>query len=82
MQKLKTLAMTLALTAGATGLAAQDYEWSGRVGEGQAIEVQGVLGDIEAMAARGNEVEVVAEIREHRRGRQSAAHRRCGGRPR
>jgi len=46
----------------------QDFEWTGRIGEGLAIEVKGVLGDIRAVAASGTEVAVTAEIREGRRG--------------
>jgi hypothetical protein len=47
---------------------AQDFEWTGRIGEGLAIEVKGVLGDIRAVAASGTEVAVTAQIREGRRG--------------
>lgn len=67
--KTRQIAMTVAaLAASATGLTAQDFEWSGRIQNGLGIEIQGVLGDIRAVAARGDEVEVTAEIREHRRG--------------
>ncbi len=50
------------------GQRAQDFEWTGRIGAGLAIEVKGVLGDIRAVAASGTEVAVTAEIREGRRG--------------
>lgn len=68
--KLKTIGVlqgALALTAGQ--LVAQDFEWKGRLQQGETIEVEGVLGDIRAVAATGNEVEVTAVLREHRRGR-------------
>jgi hypothetical protein len=57
----------LAMTAGE--MAGQDFEWRGRLQQGETIEVEGVLGDIRAVAAAGNEVEVTAVLREHRRGR-------------
>lgn len=46
----------------------QDWEWRGRVASGETIEVKGIIGDVQASAATGNEVEVLARIREHRRG--------------
>ena len=49
-------------------LVAQDFEWKGSVQQGDHIEVVGVLGDVTAVASNGNEVEVTAIIREHRRG--------------
>ncbi len=67
-------AMPILVTLGAVALAApaqlmaQDFEWSGRLSAGQAIEVKGINGDIEAMAAGGNQVEVTAVKREGRRG--------------
>jgi DUF4097 and DUF4098 domain-containing protein YvlB len=66
--------MPILVTLGAVALAApaqltaQDFEWSGRLSAGQAIEVKGINGDIEAMAASGNQVEVTAVKREGRRG--------------
>ena len=56
------------LTVTAANLSAQDFDWSGRLQSGDVIEIEGVLDDIRAVAARGNAVEVTAEIREHRRG--------------
>jgi len=49
-------------------LVAQDFEWKGSIQQGDHIEVVGVLGDVTAVASNGNEVEVTAIIREHRRG--------------
>jgi hypothetical protein len=47
---------------------AQDFEWQGMIGQGRAIEVKGVVGDIRALPASGNRVEVTATVREGRRG--------------
>ncbi len=67
--KFGQIALTaLFMVASTVSLGAQDFEWSGRIDGGLAIEIEGVIGDIDVVAARGNEVEVVAEIREHRRG--------------
>lgn len=43
----------------------QDFEWKGRIERGKTIEVKGVLGDVMAERASGNEVEVTA--RKHSR---------------
>jgi hypothetical protein len=63
------LVSVTALTA-SNGLAqrGQDWEWQGRVEAGNSIEVKGINGDVRAVASTGNEVQVVAELREHRRG--------------
>lgn len=62
--------MTLGAVAAATpaGLMAQDFEWSGRLAAGKAIEVKGINGDIDAMPASGNRVEVTAVKKEGNRG--------------
>jgi hypothetical protein len=39
---------------------AEDFQWSGRIAPGKAIEVKGVNGGISAQPATGNQVEVVA----------------------
>jgi hypothetical protein len=49
-----------ALTAG-TAAAQADFSWKGTVGRGKRIEIRGVNGDIQAMLASGNEVQVTAE---------------------
>jgi hypothetical protein len=46
---------------------AQDFQWQGRVAAGQAIEVKGVNGEIEAEPGTGSEV----EVRATKRGRRS-----------
>jgi hypothetical protein len=38
----------------------EDFHWQGRLTAGQAIEVKGVNGSIDAVAATGDEVEIVA----------------------
>jgi len=68
MKKLLCLGAIAALATTAADLDAQDFDWSGLIQNGDVIEVEGVLGDIRAVAASGNEVEVTAEVREHRRG--------------
>ena len=62
--------VTLGAVAAAapTSLMAQDFEWSGRLAAGRAVEVKGINGSIEAMPASGNQVEVTAVKREGRRG--------------
>jgi DUF4097 and DUF4098 domain-containing protein YvlB len=62
--------MTLGAVAAAApaSLMAQDFEWSGRLAAGQAIEVKGINGDIEALPASGNQVEVTAVKKEGHRG--------------
>jgi hypothetical protein len=63
-----TAAAVLGLVALSADLTAQDYEWQGLIEQGRAIEVKGVLGDIRAIPASGNRVEVTAVLREGRRG--------------
>lgn len=48
--------------------ATQDFRWSGRLQSGQVVEIKGVIGDIRAIPAPGNQVEVTAELREGRKG--------------
>ena len=40
--------------------AAEDFDWQGRVAAGQTVEVKGVNGEVEAVAAGGSQVEVHA----------------------
>ena len=68
MKKLLGLGTIAILATTAADLNAQDFDWSGRIQNGDVIEVSGVIGDVSAVASNGNEVEVTAEIREHRRG--------------
>jgi hypothetical protein len=61
----RTAVLTLALAA---PLAAQDkpFNWRKAVPAGKTLEIRGVIGDIVATAATGNEVEVVATKRARR----------------
>jgi hypothetical protein len=68
MKKLLCLGVIAALATFSDDLCAQDFDWSGIIQNGDVIEVEGVSGEIRAVAASGNRVEVTAEIREHRRG--------------
>ena len=53
--------LSVALPAGAA-----DFEWRGAVAAGQSVEIKGVNGAIQAVPARGSEVEVTAEKRARR----------------
>lgn len=59
------------LVAGALVLAApltaQDFNWSGRLAAGKVLEIKGVNGDIRALPASGDQIEVTAT----KRGRRS-----------
>jgi Putative adhesin len=64
---MKSLATTLlAVAAAATALPAgaerqtEEFQWRGRLAAGQAIEIKGVNGDVDAAPASGDEVEVSA----------------------
>lgn len=66
---------TVALAAAAllTGFAAapaaaQDFNWSGRVATGRAIEIKNINGTVEAVRASGNQVRVTATKRAGGRG--------------
>lgn len=72
MQRIRTVATLgcLALMVVGTASAQRDrgWEWSGRVVAGLMIEIKGINGEIHALSSSGDEVEVSAELREHRRG--------------
>lgn len=70
MRRIAVLALALALAAWAplpgTSRSApeeRDWNWSGRVDRGDAIEIKGINGEISAELARGNEVEVEAHLK-------------------
>lgn len=44
----------------ASPAAAEDFRWSGNLESGQLVEIKGVNGDVEAVAASGDRVEVTA----------------------
>ncbi len=56
-------ALALAFLSGAAGAQDQVVEWSGRLGDGQTLEVKGITGSIRAELASGSAAEVVAEKR-------------------
>lgn len=37
----------------------EDFRWAGRLARGQQIEIRGIVGDVDAVAASGDQVEVV-----------------------
>lgn len=48
------------------GRSAVDYRWTGRMDAGASLEIKGLNGSIDAVAARGDEVVVTAEARARR----------------
>ena len=48
------------LACAAPAAAQSDFEWRGQMAPGQGIEIKGINGNVRAVAARGNEVEVTA----------------------
>jgi len=56
------------ITAYTLAIQSQDFEWSGRVGAGQSIEIKGINGPITASRASGGQVEVTATKRGGDRG--------------
>jgi hypothetical protein len=46
----------------------EDFRWSGRLGRGQEIEINGIIGNVTAVATSGDQVEVIGR----RRGRGAA----------
>lgn len=50
----------LSLLLGASPASAQDFQWHGRLGAGQTIEIKGINGDIQATPSSSGEVEVAA----------------------
>ena len=56
----RSILVGLTLVAGASPAVAQDFQWRGRLTPGQAIEIKGINGDIQASASSSGEVEVVA----------------------
>jgi hypothetical protein len=54
------LAGVVGLACAAPAAAQSDFEWRGQMAPGQGIEIKGINGNVRAVAARGNEVEVTA----------------------
>jgi uncharacterized protein (UPF0333 family) len=55
MLALTTLAMIAALQGSAQG---QDFHWSGTLAAGKTISIRNVNGNVQAVAASGNQIEV------------------------
>lgn len=63
----RVLVMLTACTAiTAPTAVAQDFSWKGKLAQGKRLEIKGVNGDIQAMLAAGDEIEVTAEKRARR----------------
>jgi hypothetical protein len=45
--------------AAARAASQEDFRWAGRLARGQQIEIRGIVGDVNAVAASGDQVEVV-----------------------
>jgi len=61
-------ALALSTVAGTAALGAQEdtFEWSGRMAEGRTLEVKGIVGNIHAVLASGDQAQVVARKRGRR----------------
>jgi hypothetical protein len=55
-----SILVSLMLLTGASHAAAQDFQWHSRLMSGQAIEIKGINGDIQATPSSSGEVEVTA----------------------
>lgn len=63
------ISVAAALAATGPAVAQQpDFRWSGRLAQGQTVEIRGVIGDVRALPAEGDQVQVTAIKRAHRRG--------------
>ena len=73
MNRLMRGAIVLAglVLASTTPLVGQDFNWSGSVDRGDELEVRGINGGIEVVAASGNQVRVTATKKEGRKGNAS-----------
>jgi DUF4097 and DUF4098 domain-containing protein YvlB len=60
MSQIALLPLVLAGCEDSTGPSVQDFEWSGTIAQGAAIEIKGVNGSITAALASGNTVTVTA----------------------
>jgi DUF4097 and DUF4098 domain-containing protein YvlB len=64
--KTRTLGMVGVAALLAWPVAAEDFQWRGRLAPGKTVEIKGVNGAIEATLADGDEVEVTATKRGHK----------------
>lgn len=65
--RIATLVSLVAVAAFAAPLAGQDFRWTGHLAAGRLLEIKGVNGDIRALPASGDQIEVTAT----KRGRRS-----------
>jgi hypothetical protein len=63
MRRMCMICLPLILVATATSAQSTDFQWSGAIASGKAIEIKGVNGEIRAELASGTQVEVVATKR-------------------
>lgn len=63
MKRILLLPVAAVLAAAGSQNAQQDFRWSGRIAQGDEIEVVGIAGEIRAVPSSGNMVEVVGEMR-------------------
>jgi len=56
----KTASICGILLAAAVAASAEDWNWEGRVAPGQTVEIKGINGEVKALAAGGDRVEVTA----------------------
>ncbi|HSR52323.1 MAG TPA: DUF4097 family beta strand repeat-containing protein [Acidobacteriota bacterium] len=68
MKRITAIFLTVFLAMGLSALAQSDtFRWNGSLAAGDTLGIHGVNGDVEAIAAAGDQVEVIA----HKRGRRS-----------
>lgn len=60
MMKTRVVAALGLVLATAAPLAAQEFDWRGRVGAGQTLEIKNINGEVVAVPATGNEIRVTA----------------------
>jgi DUF4097 and DUF4098 domain-containing protein YvlB len=65
---LTALALGVMVGVGTATVHAQDFEWRGRVAQGNSVEIKNINGDVEAVRGTGDQVEVTAVKREGDRG--------------
>jgi DUF4097 and DUF4098 domain-containing protein YvlB len=63
---MRSLLIAAALCFAAAHMAAQDFNWRGRIAAGKRLEVKGINGDVRAVAASGGEAVVTANKRARR----------------
>lgn len=62
----RAVVLSVTLLAAASGAAAEDFAWEGRVAAGRAVEIKGINGDVTASPAAGDRVQVTGVKRARR----------------